>query len=180
MTEILHTGPVADAFIAVGSNIDPQDNICRALTMLSTQMSIAAISNFYKTVAVGASAQPDFLNGVVRIKTDHQPREIKFDILRKIEERLGRVRSVDKFAPRTIDLDLILYGTSVINEPDLCLPDPSICTYSFVAVPLLELAPDLVLPDTGKQLSTEPVTKLKIALHLESEFTDMLRRLILR
>lgn len=85
------------------------------------------------------------------------------------------MRSVDKFAPRTIDLDLILYGTSVINGPDLRLPDPSFYTYSFVAVPFLELAPDIVMPDTGKQLSTEPVTKLKIAKSLGVLMEELLK-----
>ena len=172
--------PLADAFIAVGSNINPQDNIHRALTMLSKQLSIAAISNFYKTAAAGTSGQPDYLNGIVKIKTAHKPREIKFDILRQIEARLGRVRSADKFAPRTVDLDLILYAASVIDEPDLHLPDPSIHAYPFVAVPLLELAPDLILPDTRTPLSQEPVTTLTPGLHFQRDFTDTLRRLIPR
>jgi 2-amino-4-hydroxy-6-hydroxymethyldihydropteridine diphosphokinase len=171
--------PLVDAFIAVGSNINPQENIPRAMTILNAQLSIIAISNFYKTAAVGTTAQPDFLNGVVKIKTAHQPREIKFDILRKIETCLGRVRTADKFAPRTIDLDLILYGMLVVDEPDLHIPDPAIRTYPFVASPLFELAPNLILPDTGNPLSTEPVTKLKTDLHLESDFTTRLRCLIL-
>ena len=168
-----------DTFIAIGSNIEPEKNISAALLALKEYLTITALSNFYKTTAVGTTAQPDFLNGVVKIKTALQPRQIKFDILRKIEERLGRIRTADKFAPRTIDLDLILYGTLIIDEPDLRLPDPAIRTYPFVAIPLLELAPNLILPDTTKPLSTEPVTKLKTALHLESELTDSLRRLIL-
>ena len=73
--------------------------------------------------------------------------------MRKIEKQLGRVRSADKFVPRNIDLDLILYGTLVIDELGLVLPDQAVRHYSFVAVPLLELAPDLLLPDTGLPLS---------------------------
>ena len=83
--------------------------------MLKTHVTITAISNFYKTSPVGGRNQPDFINGVVKIQTDRSPRQLKFDILRKIEEKLGRVRSEDKYAPRTIDLDMILYGEDSIR-----------------------------------------------------------------
>ncbi len=179
MAQIPHTESLSDAFVAIGSNINPRDNIPRALTMLNAYLPVAAISNFYKTAAVGPSAQPDFFNGVVKIRTAHQPREIKFDILRKIEERLGRVRSADKFAPRTIDLDLILCGTLVIDEPGLVLPDQAIRHYPFVAIPLRELAPDLPLPDTRTLLSAEPVMIRTSELQLQPEFTDYLRCLVL-
>jgi 2-amino-4-hydroxy-6-hydroxymethyldihydropteridine diphosphokinase len=173
------TEPLIDAFVAVGSNIEPEENIRRALLDLKKYLTITAISNLYKTPAVNRPDQPDFLNGVVKIQTNYSPRELKFDILRKIEEQLGRFRSTDKFAARTIDLDLIVYGDLVIDEPDLCLPDPSIRSYPFVAIPLLELAPELILPDTLTPLSAEPAAKLNADLYLETEFTARLRRLIL-
>jgi 2-amino-4-hydroxy-6-hydroxymethyldihydropteridine diphosphokinase len=165
------------AYVAVGSNIEPMDNIPRALLMLKTHVAISAISNFYRTSPVGGGNQPYFINGVVKIRTDRSPRELKFEVLRKIEEKLGRVRSEDKFAPRTIDLDMILYGMTVLDEPGLCLPDPSIRLYPFVAIPLAEVAPELILPDTKTSLADEPVIKLKSGLHLETEFTDRLRHL---
>jgi dihydroneopterin aldolase/2-amino-4-hydroxy-6-hydroxymethyldihydropteridine diphosphokinase len=104
---------------------------------------------------------------------------LKFDVLRKIESQLGRIRTSDKFAPRTIDLDMILYGTLVIDEADIKIPDPSIRLYPFVAVPLLELAPKLILPDTHTPLADEPVAKLNTALHLLPEFTEYLRQIFL-
>jgi 2-amino-4-hydroxy-6-hydroxymethyldihydropteridine diphosphokinase len=168
-----------EVFIALGSNIDPQNNIPSALLALKTYLPITAISNFYKTRAVSRTKQPDFFNGVVKIQTGRSPREIKFNILRNIEQRFGRVRSADKFTARTIDLDMILYGSLVVNEPDLHLPDPSIRIYPFVAIPLLELALDLVLPDTRTLLCDEPVSRQKDQLQLLPEFTDRLRRLIL-
>ena len=168
-----------NAYIAVGSNIEPQDNILNALVNLKTYTTIIAISNFYITCPVGNSEQPDFFNGVVKIQTDAGPRKLKFEILRKIEEKLGRQRSADKNAPRTIDLDLILYGIVLIDEPDLRVPEPSIRLYPFVAVPLLELAPELILPDTKTALADEPVVKEKNDLRLEKDFTARLRRLIL-
>jgi dihydroneopterin aldolase/2-amino-4-hydroxy-6-hydroxymethyldihydropteridine diphosphokinase len=166
-----------DVYIAVGSNIKPQDNISQSLLMLKSYVNITAISNFYRTFPVGGRKQPDFINGVVRIQTDNSPRQLKFDILRIIEDRIGRVRSGDKFAPRTIDLDMILYGMLFLDEPDLQLPDPSIHSYPFVAVPLLELAPEMILPDTKIPLANEPAAKLKTGLRLEADFTERLRRL---
>jgi dihydroneopterin aldolase/2-amino-4-hydroxy-6-hydroxymethyldihydropteridine diphosphokinase len=168
---------VEDAYVAVGSNIEPENNIPHALLELKTHVIISAISNFYRTSPVGRRNQPDFINGALKIHTDRSPRELKYDILRKIEEKLGRVRSDDKFAPRTIDLDLILYGGLVIDEPGLCLPDPSIRLYPFVAIPLTEVAPELILPDTKTPLADEPIVKLKSDLLIEAEFTDRLRHL---
>jgi 2-amino-4-hydroxy-6-hydroxymethyldihydropteridine diphosphokinase len=169
----------SDIFIAIGSNIDPHENIERALTKLNSQLVIISISNFYRTAAFGRPEQPDFLNGVIRIQTDIGPRNLKFEILRKIEDHLGRLRSTDKFASRTIDLDVIFYGSSVINEPDLHLPDPALRAYPFVAIPLLELAPDLVMPDTHTRLADEPIVKEAGGLHFEPEFTIRLRRIVL-
>jgi 2-amino-4-hydroxy-6-hydroxymethyldihydropteridine diphosphokinase len=170
--------PAVDAFVAVGSNIDAQENVPRALALLKTHVSITAVSTFYRTSAVGRPDQPDFTNGVVRIRTARPPREMKFDVLRKIEDRLGRVRSADEYAARTIDLDLILYGVMVIDKPDLHLPDATIRTYPFVAIPLLELACDLILPDTRTPLSDEPVIRAGADMYPLPDLTESLRRLI--
>jgi 2-amino-4-hydroxy-6-hydroxymethyldihydropteridine diphosphokinase len=166
-------------FIAVGSNIDPSKNIAVSLLELKNLVQILAISNFYRTAAVDRPYQPDFLNGVIKIQTALDPRKLKFDILRKTEDQFGRLRSADKFAARTIDLDVILYGDLIIDEPGLILPDPAIRRYPFVAIPLLELAPGLILPDTRTPLFAEPIVKSTSGLHLESDFTSSLRRLIL-
>jgi 2-amino-4-hydroxy-6-hydroxymethyldihydropteridine diphosphokinase len=179
---IAETPPIqslVEAFIAVGSNIDPQENILRALLALKKYMAITGVSNFYQTKAVGASDQPDFLNGVIKVRTYRGPRTLKFEVLRNVEAKLGRVRCADKFAARTIDLDMILYGTVVMDEPDLILPDPAIRTYPFVAVPLLELAPDLILPDTCTPLWAQRSANLKTDLLPQPEFTDRLRQFIL-
>ncbi len=167
-----------DAFVAVGSNIRPQENIRRALTLLNAHVSIVAVSTFYRTPAVDRPEDPDFANGVLRIRTARPPRAVKFEVLRPIEDQLGRVRSADKYAPRTIDLDLILYGALVLDAPDLHLPDATIRAYPFVAIPLLELAPDLILPDTGTPLSGEPIVKAAGGMQPLPDFTESLRRLI--
>jgi 2-amino-4-hydroxy-6-hydroxymethyldihydropteridine diphosphokinase len=149
--------PPAMAYVAVGSNIEPRKNIPAALALLREHVTVAGVSTFYHSAAVGPDgrtnrAQSDFVNGVFEVRATQAPRELKYGVLRRIEERLGRVRTADKFAPRTIDLDVALYGDDVIDEPDLKLPAPDIAR-PFVAVPLLELAPDLVLPHTHEPLS---------------------------
>ncbi len=137
---------MAKAFVGIGSNVDPESNIRLALNALSSIVSITGISTFYLTPPVGSTDNPPFYNGAVRIVTDLGPRELKFEALRKIEDDLGRVRTGDRYAPRTIDLDLVLYDNVVMREPGLVLPDPDVVTRVFLAAPLLELDPDLVLP----------------------------------
>jgi dihydroneopterin aldolase/2-amino-4-hydroxy-6-hydroxymethyldihydropteridine diphosphokinase len=140
------------AYIGVGSNIDPKSNVLAALRMLAENTYIVAVSMFYRTKAIGSPGSPEFYNGVVRVETDIPARVLKFGVLRAIEETLGRQREDDKFAPRTIDLDLLLYDDQVIQEPDLVIPDPEIAERDFVARPLLNLDPNLVMPDTGEGL----------------------------
>ncbi len=166
-----------DVYIAIGSNIEPFGNIPHAVILLKKYVTITSISDFYKTRAVGSKIQDDFLNGILKIKTEQPPRNLKYEILRKIEEKLTRNRSDDKFAPRTIDLDLILYEQMVIDEPDLKIPDPNIRHYPFIAIPLARLAPDLILPDTMTPLKSEPVLKQTSDLNLQHDFTNRLRNL---
>jgi len=144
---------MVNAFIAVGSNIEPRRHIPDALDKLQGQARVTGVSTFYRTEPLGGRAQPAFLNGVWRLETAISPRALKFDVLRTIESELGRVRTTDKYAARTIDLDLILYGERIVDEPDLILPDPDMRVRSFIAVPLLEIAPDLVIPGTGERLA---------------------------
>jgi 2-amino-4-hydroxy-6-hydroxymethyldihydropteridine diphosphokinase len=146
-------------FVAVGSNIDPEHNIPTALERLKAHVCVTGVSTFYRTAPLrsphGAApeTQPAFINGVFRLETSIPARELKIDVLRKIEETLGRVRTTDKYAPRPIDLDIAMYGDQVIDLPGLHVPDSDIRTRNFIAVPLLELAPDLRLPDGGERLS---------------------------
>ena len=131
------------AFIALGSNLDPERHIPAALRRLAAAVRLVAVSTFYLSPALGRPEQPDFYNGAVEIETDRPPRELKFAVLREIEAALGRRRSFDKYAAREIDLDLVWYEGLSVHEPDLVLPDPEIAERAFLAVPLAELAPDL-------------------------------------
>lgn len=140
-------------YIAFGSSIDPEQNIPDALDLLNARCAVLAVSRMYRSRALDRPGDPDFVNGVCEVRTALPPRALKYDILREIERRLGRVRTKDAYAPRTIDLDIALYRDAVIEEPGLAVPDPDIASRPFLAVPLLELAPDLVLPGTGVRLA---------------------------
>jgi len=164
-----------EAYLAVGSNIEPERNILEALERLRQQVSVTGISTFYRTEPLGRPQQPDFLNGVWRIRTSVEPRELKFEVLRPIERALGRVRTADKYAARTIDLDILLYGRAVIDEPGLVIPDPGLRGRPFLALALLELAPRLVLPDTGEALRESQCVQTATGLRPEVEFTEILR-----
>lgn len=166
--------PPVEVFLAVGSNIDPERNILEALQRIQRHARVTGVSTLYRTEPLDRPDQPPFLNGVWRVATPTPARTFKFDGLRRIEQELGRVRTADKHAPRTIDLDIILYGHAVIDEPDLRIPDPELRRYPFIFVPLLELAPDLVLPDTGERLATIVPPKMG-ALEPAEEFTERLR-----
>jgi len=161
--------------VAVGSNIAPERNVPAALDMLAHQARLTGVSTFYRTAPLDRPEQPPFLNGVVRIETHQPARALKFQVLRAIERRLGRVRTEDAFAPRTIDLDIALYGHAVIDEPDLRVPDPDIRERPFLAIPLLELEPDLVLPDTGEELASLVQPEWASTMRPDESLTENLR-----
>lgn len=143
---------MARAFVSVGSNIDPADNTRAAVRLLAAKAHLRGISTVYLTEAEGRPEQPPYYNCVVEIETSLPPGALKHLVLRRIEDELGRKRSGDKYAPRTIDLDLILYDDLVLKTDDLTLPDPQILLRPFLAFPLLELAPALRLPGTDVRI----------------------------
>jgi 2-amino-4-hydroxy-6-hydroxymethyldihydropteridine diphosphokinase len=169
------------AYVAVGSNIQPQRNIPRALELLIDQVQVTASSTFYRSAATGpyppGKPPAAFANGVWQIRTHIGPRELKFNILRTIEGQLGRARDNDKFADRTIDLDLILYNRLTTDDGDLKIPDPGILR-PFVAVPLLELAPDLVLPGMAEPLCRCISPEARAHLEPLARLTEMLRQIL--
>jgi len=143
---------VARAFVAVGSNIDPSRNVAAAVRLLARRIRIVGFSEVYLTAPETRADQAPFYNLVVEVETDIPPGELKNDVLRAIERKLGRVRTEDKDAPRTIDLDLILYDDLRVETKGLVLPDPQILERSFLAIPLSELSPGLIVPGTGLSL----------------------------
>ncbi len=168
---------MAHAFIALGSNIAPAKNIAEALRRLAQHGPLRGVSTVYRTAPEGRPEQPWYYNCVVRLETQTPPAQLKRDVLRRIEEDLGRVRTADKYAARTIDLDLILYDNVVIESDELTLPDPRIEHRAFLAHGLCELAPDLTLPHSKRMIATV-VTELPPGGMLAlPRFTERMRRL---
>lgn len=155
------------AYVGVGSNLGERESLIRqALDSMATlpQTTVVRASSLYDTEPVGEVMQPDFLNAVVLLETDLAPRQLLWNLM-LIEKRLGRVRT-QKWGPRTIDLDLLLYGDELIDEADLRVPHPEMTRRAFVLVPLTELDPMLVHPATGEtfrahlsRLKTRPPVK---------------------
>lgn len=154
-------------FITLGSNIDADKNLPAAVRLLADHegITVRRVSRVYRSPAVGADGkvnpdQDDFLNAAVLIDTDLPILKLKKNILRQIEAQLERVRTKDKFAPRTIDLDIALFGSDtlglIIEEPDgsgeTVFPDPDITRFAHVALPLADLDPAFEHPLTGEAL----------------------------
>jgi 2-amino-4-hydroxy-6-hydroxymethyldihydropteridine diphosphokinase len=160
----------AEAFVALGANLEnPVRQVQQAISELGAieRTRVLAISSLYRTAPVGYADQPDFINAVAKLKTGLSPHEL-LDALHIIENRHGRQRSV-RNAPRTLDLDLLMYGSHEIREDDLTLPHPRMHERAFVLLPLAEIAPDVDVPGRGPlsqlvgQVDRGGVEKLNVA-----------------
>ena len=141
------------AFVGIGSNLgEPERQIAAALEELAAEdgIELVAASTLRETEPVGYLDQPSFLNGAAQLETALPPREL-LERLLEIESRLGRVRGEGpRFGPRTIDLDLLLYGNETIEAPGLTVPHPRLHERRFVLEPLAELDSALVVPGKGE------------------------------
>lgn len=141
---------VTRAYVALGANIgEPVKHLRAAVDDLGALAGtrVVARSSLYRSAPVGLLNQPDFINAVVAVDTEMPALALLHQLL-AIEARHGRVRSVPN-APRTLDLDLLLYGELQMQEAELTLPHPRMHQRAFVLLPLLEVAPDIVLPALG-------------------------------
>lgn len=141
---------MAIAHIALGSNIDPEDNFVGALNALNGTMRVRSIGRVYRTPPWGYTEQKDFLNTVVAIEQVPEP-AVLLEALLAIENRLGRVRTVTN-GPRTIDLDLLFYEQLIINSDRLTVPHPRLHERAFVLVPLCDLVPEFRHPVLGESM----------------------------
>jgi 2-amino-4-hydroxy-6-hydroxymethyldihydropteridine diphosphokinase len=141
---------VARAFVGLGSNLgDRLQNLQASLPLLEERgIRILRSSRVYETDPVGGPPQPDYLNAVVEVETDRSAREL-LDACLEVEGALGRVRA-ERWGPRVIDLDILTFGSEVIDDPNLQLPHPRMHERGFVLVPLLELDADPHLPGDRK------------------------------
>lgn len=136
-------------FLALGSNqADPAAQVTRAFEQLQrlSQSRLLACSSLYRSDPLGPQDQPAFINAVAMLDTALAP-EALLDALQDIEQRAGRVRKAERWGPRILDLDLLLYANRIIHTPRLQVPHYHMHARSFVLYPLAELAPDLTMPD---------------------------------
>ncbi|SMG51213.1 GTP cyclohydrolase MptA [Dethiosulfovibrio salsuginis] len=132
-------------FLALGANLgDRQGNILQALQYLQAKLEVVKVSSFYETDPVGYLDQPRFLNAVCEVETDLSPHDL-LRLAKWVEQRMGRTVTF-RNGPRPIDVDVVLYGDTVMDEQDLTIPHPRMAERAFVLVPLAEIAPDVVDP----------------------------------
>ncbi|MEB2308408.1 MAG: GTP cyclohydrolase I FolE [Candidatus Brocadiaceae bacterium] len=142
-----------DAYIFIGSNIERETNYPLAVERLRRLGTVLAVSPVYDTPALGnAPNTPRFFNGAARLLTELTPHALR-NALRAIESELGRVRTADKNAPRTIDLDLVLYDHEIIGDNELKIPDLKIFECGFMARALADVNPDYIIPPDGPTLA---------------------------
>ena len=148
--------PRAHVFLGIGANLgDRRKTMRSAVQCIRSVLDQVRVSSLYESDAWGVTDQPAFLNAVVRGRTKVEPLEL-LDALQAIENELGRVRT-QHWGPRTIDIDILLYGSQIIDEPRLKVPHPYMTQRGFVLRPLTDLAAGLTLPDgslVGELLTT--------------------------
>ena len=136
------------AFVGVGANLgDREATIREAVRLLGDE--VVAVSELRETEPWGYEDQPRFLNGAILVETERTPREL-LDRLLAIERELGRTRGGPRYGPRTIDLDLLLFGDRAVAEPGLEVPHPRLHERAFALEPLLDLDPDVEIPGRGR------------------------------
>jgi len=152
-----------NASLLIGSNINPVKNLPLAFSQLKESVYIIHSSRVWHTSAVG-SGSPDFLNAAVEIKTGLSREKLKEEVLRKIELNLGRVKTVNKNAPRVIDLDIVLFDGEILDQ--------NLWVKSFIALPMADIHPSLINPGNRKTLS-------QICMELKNSISDYPHPLLL-
>ena len=134
------------AYVGLGANLGDREATIRAA--IAALPGVVAVSSLRETDPVGKTDQPRFLNGVAAVETALSAREL-LDVLLSVERGLGRERR-ERWGPRTIDLDLLLYGDDTVDEPGLTVPHPRLQERRFALEPLAELDPELLVPGRGR------------------------------
>ena len=138
---------MARVYVAIGSNVEPEINISKAASELARLFPGARFSSWYRNRAVGFEGD-DFVNGVVGFQTDLPLRAV-IEHLHAVETLCGRPRNAPRWAPRSMDLDVLLYDNVVCSEPSLTLPRPDLLKRPYMLGPMAEIAPEVVHPTAG-------------------------------
>ncbi len=141
------------AYLALGSNIKPEHNLVAGVVALGRLGKVVAASGVYETAPWGGRDQPNYLNAVVALDTELSAPVLVTDALPGVEVKLGRIRGADRYASRSIDIDMLLYDEAVMRIGEHRVPSPEIEERYFVAIPLAEIAPDLVHPGSGDTMA---------------------------
>ena len=141
------------AYLSLGSNLDRERCLPEAVRLLAEHGRLVAVSPVYETPAMGNPGDPSYFNAAVILETDLSPAELKQQVLQPLEHLLGRQRTSDPNAPRTIDVDISLFDDKVLTLGIRRIPDPEILLYPHIAVPLADVAPDTRHPETGETLA---------------------------
>ena len=140
------------AYLSLGSNLGSREqNLRGAIRRISALGRVDAVSSFYETEPVEFTDQPWFLNCVMALETTAEPVQLIHELLR-IEQEMGRQRVLKK-GPRSIDIDILLFGDAVVNTPELTIPHPEMARRRFVLEPLAEIAPELLHPISQKTVA---------------------------
>lgn len=156
-------------YVGLGSNLDkPRSQVEQALAELNhiSGCRLQARSSLYASKPMGPQDQPDYINAVASLECVLEPAQL-LNELQQIEQQHNRVRE-RRWGPRTLDLDILLFGNRTIDEPDLVIPHPGIGDRSFVLVPLAELTPDLVIPGVGRVSDKVEPEVLETLIKLET------------
>ncbi len=157
------------AYLSLGSNIEPEKNLKAAVANLSRFGRVLRASTVWETQPLGSTNQPSYLNAALLFETMLSAEELRSQAIAEIEMDLGRVRTKDKFAPRTIDIDIMLFNRDILDIDHRHIPDPEIMDRPFVAVTLSEIDPGYVHPENG-------LTMQQIASRFHIEQAGMHRR----
>lgn len=164
-------------YIGLGSNLaEPKQQITQAIKSLNdiANSQIIAISSLYGSKPMGPQDQPDYVNAVLALTTSLEPHAL-LDALQNIEQESGRERKEERWGPRTLDLDIILFGKHIINTERLTVPHYGMKEREFVLIPLVEIAPTLTLPDNtplielANNIATNGLVKLKELSLIDNE-----------
>lgn len=144
-------------FVALGSNIDKERNLPAAVRLLAELDKLVAVSSVYETIPIGPRDElkwPRFWNAAVLMETSLGAGAFRKEVLLETERALKRKRTTDRFAPRTIDADMVLFNQEVFDlDPEHHIPDPDLLRYAHVAIPIAEIQPELNHPETGERIS---------------------------